>query len=136
MPGRIQPQPFEIRTAPAIIDDLRDRLGRVRWTDEVEDDNWDYGSSQVYLRELVAYWRPGFDWARQEAALNRLSHFRAEIDGLAVHFVHARGRGDRPIPLILTHGFPDSFVRFLKVIPLLTDPAAHGGDARDAFDVV
>ena len=130
------PQPFEIHTSAAVIDDLRERLRQVRWTDEVEDDSWEYGTSQAYLRELIDYWRDEFDWSTQEAALNRLSHFRTDIDGQGIHFIHERGRGDRPIPLVLTHGYPDSFVRFLKVIPLLTDPAAHGGDPRDAFDVV
>src|SRR5206468_1836990 len=72
----------------------------------------------------------------QEAELNRFAHFRTEVDGVGIHFIHERGQGDRPLPLVLTHGYPDSFLRFVKLIPLLTDPAAHGGDPIDAFDVV
>jgi pimeloyl-ACP methyl ester carboxylesterase len=90
----------------------------------------------AYLRALVAYWRDSFDWSAQEALLNRFHHFRTEIDGTRVHLIHEKGRGPRPIPLLLTHGYPDSFFRFYKLIPLLSDPAAHGGDAEDAFDVV
>ena len=89
-----------------------------------------------YLRELAGHWLRGFDWRQQEDALNRFSHFRADVNGFGVHFIHERGQGDRPLPIVLTHGYPDSFVRFLKIIPMLTDPAAHGGDAADAFDVV
>jgi pimeloyl-ACP methyl ester carboxylesterase len=129
-------RPFEVRVSQPALDDLRDRLVRTRWTDEIGDDGWAYGTSQEYLRELATYWLTGFDWRQQEEALNRFPHFRADVDGFGVHFIHARGIGDRPLPIILTHGYPDSFVRFLKIIPMLTDPHAHGGDAGDAFDVV
>ncbi|GIF21637.1 multidrug MFS transporter [Paractinoplanes tereljensis] len=88
-----------------------------------------------YLRELAAYWADGFDWAAQEAALNRLPRYRTTLGGLGIHFVHARGKGPA-LPLILSHGWPDSFWRYTKVISLLTDPGAHGGDPADAFDVV
>ena len=96
----------------------------------------DYGTDTAYMKELVEYWHHRFDWREQEAAINRLAHFRAEVDGLNIHFIHERGQGNHPLPLILTHGYPDSFLRFQRIIPLLTDPAAHGGDARDSFDVV
>src|SRR5262249_45536757 len=95
-----------------------------------------YGTNLDYLMELVAYWRRDFDWRKQEEALNQFSHFRAEIDGFGVHFIHERGKGKFPLPIILTHGYPDSFVRFLKVIPMLTDPERYGGDAEDSLDVV
>lgn len=100
------------------------------------DAGWDYGTEAAYLKELVEYWQHRFDWRLQEAAINRLAHFRAEVDGLNIHFIHERGQGKHPLPLIVTHGYPDSFLRFQKIIPLLTDPAAHGGDASDSFDVV
>ena len=74
------------------------------------------------MEELAGHWLTGFDWRQQEEALNRFSHFRADVDGYGVHFIHERGKGDRPLPIILTHGYPDSFVRFLKIIPMLTDP--------------
>jgi pimeloyl-ACP methyl ester carboxylesterase len=88
------------------------------------------------MRSLVEYWRDTFDWREQEAAINRFAHFKAEVDGCDLHFIHERARTHGALPLVLTHGFPDSFLRFSKVIPMLTDPAAHGGDAADAFDVV
>jgi microsomal epoxide hydrolase len=89
-----------------------------------------------YLREILEYWRNAFDWRAQERALNGFAQFTATVDGTRLHFLHEKGRGPAPLPLLLTHGFPDSFFRFHKLIPLLTDPASHGGDAADAFDVV
>jgi len=88
------------------------------------------------MRSPVKYWRHSYDWRREEAVLNQLPQFRIEVDGFHIHFVHVRGRGPAPLPLILTHGWPGSFVEMLKLIPLLTDPAAHGGSAEDAFDVI
>jgi len=88
------------------------------------------------LQSLVAYWRDGFNWRAQEAELNRLAQFRAEVDGFNIHFVHERGVGPNPLPIILTHGWPDSFTRYQKIIPLLADPARHGGDPKDSFDVI
>lgn len=130
-------EPYTIAIAQDILDDLHARLARTRFPQAVgDDDEWQMGVPPTYAAELVDYWQNQFDWRAQEAMLNRLSHFRTEISGLAIHFVHERGKGPAPMPLLLTHGWPDSFTRFLKIIPLLTDPAAHGGDARDAFDVV
>jgi pimeloyl-ACP methyl ester carboxylesterase len=129
-------KPFAIAVPQETLDDLRERLIRTRWPDEVGEDGWERGTDLGYLRALTEHWLSGFDWRREEAAINRLSHFRADVDGVGIHFVHERGKGERPLPLILTHGYPDSFARFLKVIPMLTDPERHGGDASDAFDVV
>ena len=127
---------FSIHVPQSTLDDLHERLLRTRWTSSTAADDWTYGTSPVVLQRLVDYWRSSFDWRAQERALNRLAHFRADVDGVGIHFIHERGRGPRPLPLVLTHGFPDSFVRFLRIIPMLTDPAAHGGDAADSFDVV
>ncbi|HVU12393.1 MAG TPA: epoxide hydrolase [Phototrophicaceae bacterium] len=113
-------QPFHINIDPAILDDLHERLARTRWTDQIDGAGWDYGTELGYLQELIAYWRDQFDWRAQEAMLNRFHHFRAEIDGLGIHFIHERG-AESKLPLILTHGWPDSFYRFYKLIPLLTD---------------
>jgi pimeloyl-ACP methyl ester carboxylesterase len=89
-----------------------------------------------YLQALAAYWATSFDWRLQERRLNSFPQFTTDLDGLTIHFVYQRGRGPRPFPLVLTHGWPSSFVELLKLVPLLTDPAAHGGDQRDSFDVV
>jgi pimeloyl-ACP methyl ester carboxylesterase len=102
----------------------------------VPDSGWDFGTNLGYLKNLVAHWRDTFDWREQERRLNELSHFRTEIDGLGIHFIHVRGNGPSPFPLVLTHGWPSSFFELTKLIPHLTDPAAHGGDPADAFDVV
>ena len=131
----MQAEPYRVHVPEPVLDDLRDRLARTRWADGL-DDGWTSGMSPRYLRDLMDYWQTRFDWRAQEDAINRLPQYRAVVDGVGLHFLHVRGTGARPLPLILTHGFPDSFVRFLKIIPLLTDPAAHGGDPADAFDVV
>jgi microsomal epoxide hydrolase len=129
-------RPFEIEVPQTNLDDLRDRLDKTRWTDEVNDAGWDYGTNLGYLQELCQYWRDDFDWREQEARLNELSHFKADVDGLGIHFVHERGKGQDPTPLLLTHGWPDSFYRFHKLIPMLTDPERFGGDPDDSFDVI
>lgn len=129
-------QPFQINIAQPIIDDLRTRLTRTRWPAETTGSDWEQGTSPAYLRELLTYWQHDFDWRQQEARLNQLARFQTTIDGTELRFIHERGRGPRPLPLLLNHGWPDSSWLFTKLIPLLTDPAAHGGRAEDAFDVV
>lgn len=129
-------RPFTVQVPQAVLDDLSDRLTRTRWTDEVVGADWDYGTNREFLKSLVDYWHDRFDWRAQEASLNQFAHFRAEIDGVGIHFIHERGQGPNPLPLIITHGWPSSFVQMLKIIPLLTDPARHGGDPADAFDVI
>src|SRR5687767_8965093 len=116
-------EPYRIAIEQHVLDDLKARLANTRWPDEVEGAGWDYGTDLSYLKELVAYWADGFDWRAREANLNRFAHYRADLDGFGLHFIHERGRGERPLPLLLTHGWPDSIVRMLDVIPLLTDPA-------------
>ncbi|MFD8733828.1 epoxide hydrolase family protein [Streptomyces sp. NPDC059618] len=132
------PVPFTARTDPAALDDLRSRLRATRWPDAPEDAGWSLGTDLGYLRELVSYWADGFDWPAREAELARLPRFRVRLGGLGIHFVHARAVAPAgpALPLVLSHGWPDSFWRYTKVIPLLTDPGAHGGDPADAFDVI
>lgn len=132
-PGR--PEPFTSRTDDAAMDDLRRRLRSTRWPDAPAGAGWSIGTDVDYLRELVRTWADDFDWPVQESALNRLPRFRIELDGLRTHLVHARSAGPA-MPLILCHGWPDSFWRYTKVIPLLVDPGAHGADPADAFHVV
>jgi microsomal epoxide hydrolase len=129
-------QPFTIQTPQAALDDLRDRLARTRWTREVEGAGWDYGTNVGYMKEFVDYWQHQYDWRKHEAELNKFVHFKADVDGLGIHFIHERGKGPNPLPLILTHGWPDSFYRYYKLIPMLTDPARFGGDPADSFDVI
>jgi pimeloyl-ACP methyl ester carboxylesterase len=129
-------QPFSIHIPEGTDRDLRERLLMTRWPDEVPGSGWDYGTNLGYLKELVAYWRDGFDWREQERRLNEFPQFRTEIEDLGIHFLHVNGIGPAPFPLVLTHGWPSSFFELTKLVPLLTDPAAHGGDPSDAFDVV
>ena len=129
-------QTFAVNVPQSTLDDLQRRLARTRWVDEVEGVGWDYGTNKEYLKGLVDYWQNGFDWRAQEAKLNQFAHFRADVDGAGIHFIHERGRGPNPLPIILTHGWPDSFIRMLKIIPMLTDPAKFGGDPNDSFDVI
>jgi pimeloyl-ACP methyl ester carboxylesterase len=131
-----QPQRFRIEVPDAVLVDLRERLGRARFPGELPDTGWEYGANLAYIRELSEYWRTRYDWRAHEAELNRLAHFRAEVDGLGLHFIHEPGRGPNPRPLLLLHGWPGSFYEFVRIIPMLTDPAAHGGEARDSFTVV
>src|SRR5579859_7983794 len=100
---------FKVEIDQAVLDDLADRLKRTRWPDEVSNDDWRYGANLAYLTDLAAYWQSGFDWRSQERTINAFPHFRAEIDGLRVHFIHQRGRGPNPLPIVITHGWPGSF---------------------------
>jgi pimeloyl-ACP methyl ester carboxylesterase len=124
--------PFRINIDPSTLDDLGRRIGDTRWTDEVKNAKWKYGTHEVYLKELCHYWQHEFDWKVQEKYLNSFPHFKTTIDDIGIHFIHQRGEGKNPIPLILTHGYPDTFARFLKIIPLLTKTDENGF----SFDVV
>jgi len=128
--------PFAVNVSSTILDDLRDRLARTRWPDQVDEAGWDYGVELSYLKELVQYWLTAFDWRKQERLINKLPQFRAQVNGLNIHFVHVRGKGPKPLPLVVSHGWPSSFFEMHKIIRPLADPASHGGDAEDAFDVV
>ena len=138
MQPQFSPEAFAAHTDPAALDDLRARLRATRWPDAPEDAGWSLGTDLDYLRELVAYWANEFDWPAQEAALARFPRFRVPIEGLGIHFAHVRAVAPAGpvLPVILTHGWPDSFWRYTKVIDLLTNPGAYGADPADAFDVV
>lgn len=127
---------FAIHVPDETLADLTHRLDNTRWPDELEGAGWEYGVNLAYMRSLAEYWRNNYDWRHQEALLNRLPQYRIALDGLYIHFVHVRGKGPAPLPLIITHGWPGSFIEMIKLIPLLADPAAHGGKPEDAFDVV
>lgn len=129
-------RPFQIETPQAALDDLQQRLALTRFPGEIPGSDWGYGTNLDYLRELVAYWRESYDWRTHEARLNQLPQFLVDVDGLAIHAVHVKGKGPNPMPLCITHGWPGSFVEFEQILGPLTDPAAHGGDPADAFDVV
>ncbi|HZS56724.1 MAG TPA: epoxide hydrolase [Bryobacteraceae bacterium] len=129
-------RPFTINIPDERLEDLRSRLRAVRWPKPVDGEGWSDGTDLQFLQRFTEYWLNRFDWRAQERRLNGLPQFMATVDGQEIHFVHVRGSGPAPLPLILTHGWPGSFAEMEQVIPLLADPQAHGGDPADAFHVV
>lgn len=134
MPDAIEP--FHLAVPQAELDDLRERLSRARWPDRETVDDTSQGPPLAKMRALCDRWRDGYDWRRCEALLNGLGQFRTGIDGLGIHFLHVRSPEPDALPLLMTHGWPGSVLEFRHVIGPLTDPAAHGGDPRDAFHLV
>ena len=133
----MDPRPYQLHVPDSVLSDLQQRLERVRWPDEPPHGSaWQFGTDRSYLEELTTYWREQFDWRRQEAKLNDFPQFTAPVAGIDLHFIHVPGNGPKPLPLLLSHGWPGSVWEFHKLIPLLTDPARSGGDAADAFTVV
>ena len=131
-----QIEPFRVDVPEADIDDLRQRLGRTRWPDQIPGTGWDYGTDTGYLRELCDYWQTGYDWRVTEATINSWPQFLTTVDGQRLHFIHARSPEHNAVPLLLTHGWPGSVLEFMKVLGPLSDPVRHGGSADDAFHVV
>jgi epoxide hydrolase len=129
-------RPFRVEISQRDLDDLRERLARTRWPEELPGVGWSRGVPVGYLKELAEHWRTGYDWRTWEAKLNEYPQFTTEIDGQNIYFLHVRSPEPNALPLILTHGWPGSIVEFLGIIGPLTDPRAYGGDAADAFDVV
>lgn len=137
--GATNPDPielFHIDVPDLELEDLRLRLEQTRWPDELPGTGWDYGVPLDYVRELVDYWRSGYDWRAQEAGLNAFEQGRTSIDGQQLHFLHVRSPETNALPLLMIHGWPGSIAEFLEVIGPLTDPVAHGGNPSDAFHLV
>jgi pimeloyl-ACP methyl ester carboxylesterase len=132
----VTPEPFQIRIPQEELDDLRSRLAMTRWPADIEGSGWDYGADAQFMRQLVDYWRTAYDWRATEAYINSFPNYRVELHDMRVHYIHVRGNGPAPLPLLLTHGWPSTFYEMLHIIPMLTDPARYGGDPADAFDVV
>jgi pimeloyl-ACP methyl ester carboxylesterase len=129
-------EPFELHVADRAIADLRERLRLTRFPDQAPGDPWAYGADVSYLTELVEHWRSHFDWRKQEERLNGFPQFKVPLHGIDLHFLHVKGKGPNPCPLLLSHGWPGSVFEFLDIIPRLTDPASFGGDPTDAFTVI
>lgn len=130
------PKPFALRVPEEVLVDLRVRLSRARWPDEIAGSGWQYGTELAYLRDLVTYWSTKFDWRAQEIRFNALKHFTVPLSGVDLHFIHEPGHGPAPMPLLLLHGWPGSVWEFHKLIPLLTRPESFGADPHDAFTIV
>lgn len=129
-------RPYRIEVPETVLVDLHRRLDATRFPEPLPGGAWQRGADVAYVRELCSFWRHGYDWRKHEAELNRHPQFLCEVDGVDIHFWHVRGKGPAPIPLVLIHGWPGSIYEFYHHIGPLTDPAAHGGDPADAFDVV
>jgi pimeloyl-ACP methyl ester carboxylesterase len=123
-------QSFRVNVPERILIDLRDRIQRTRWPDEIEDSGWTYGANLSYMKELAEYWLTKFDWRKTESEINAYPNFVAEIDGHKIHFLHIKGTGKKSIPLIALHGWPGSFLEMMKLIPLLTH------NVEPTFDLV
>jgi pimeloyl-ACP methyl ester carboxylesterase len=134
--NRPTPVPFQLDVSDDILTDLRARLARLRWPDEAPGEPWAYGTGVKYMQELVEYWRERFDWRIQEKKLNSFRQFTVPLAGIQLHFIHEEGKGPKPLPLLLSHGWPGSILEFYKIIPMLTDPSRFGGDPADSFTVV
>ncbi len=129
-------QPFTISVPDEVLEDLRRRLARTRWPEAETVDDWSQGAPLSYVQEVCRYWAEDYDWRATEASLNELDHEIETVDGLDIHLVHARSPEPDALPLVITHGWPGSFVEFLDVIGPLSDPRANGGDPGDAFHVI
>jgi pimeloyl-ACP methyl ester carboxylesterase len=125
-------QPYKINIDRVVLDDLRTRIANARWTDEIDNAKWETGTNETYLRELCSWWQKDFDWDANEAWLNSFDNFSSTVDDIQLHFIVQKGEGATSVPLLLTHGYPDSFVRFLRLIPFLTTADNEGF----SFDIV
>ena len=128
--------PFVIEVGDDVLKDLQQRLSQTRWPDQIPGSGWTHGPDVAWMRELCEYWRTKYDWRAEEARLNAMPQFKTHIDGIDLHFLHVKSPHAGATPLVLVHGWPGSFVEFMKVIGPLTEPEKHGGKAEDAFHVV
>jgi microsomal epoxide hydrolase len=129
-------RPFRLDIPDATLDRIRARVADYPWHEMPDDGGWAYGANLEYMKEFCAYWVEEYDWRKHEAAINRFDHFKAPVDGIDIHFIHEKGSGPSPMPLIISHGWPGTVVEFLDVIEPLAHPERFGGDAKDAFDVI
>jgi len=129
-------RPFVIEVSDETLEAVRSRVAAFPWHEMPDDGGWEYGSNLDYMKELADYWVNDFDWRAQEARLNQFPHFKVEVDGIDMHFIHEVGSGDNPTPLIISHGWPGTIVEFMEIIEPLAHPERFGGDINDAFTVV
>ena len=128
--------PFRIDVPDTTLDGIRARVREYPWHEMPDDGGWAYGTNLDYMKELCAYWLDEYDWRTHEAAINRFSHYTAPVEGIDLHFIHQKGSGAAPLPLIISHGWPGSIVEFLDIIEPLAHPERFGGSENDAFDVI
>jgi pimeloyl-ACP methyl ester carboxylesterase len=129
-------RPFKIEVLDETLNQIRQRVADYPWHEMPDDGGWNYGANLDYMKELCAYWVDEFDWRKQEAMLNRFSHYKAPVDGIDMHFICEKGSGPAPMPLLISHGWPGSVAEFAEIIEPLAHPERFGGRIEDAFDVV
>ena len=129
-------RPFKVHVSEEDLADLQRRITAARLPSKELVDDRSQGVQLATIRELARYWAAEYDWRKCEARLNALPQFTTEIDGVGIHFIHVKSRHENALPLIITHGWPGSVIELLETVGPLTDPAAHGGSAGDAFDLV
>ena len=129
-------EPFTVAVPDETIAAIKARVAAFPWHEMPDDGGWEYGTNLDYMKGFCDYWVNSFDWRAQEARINRFAHFKAPVEGIDLHFIHERGSGPSPKPLIISHGWPGTIVEFLDFIDLLAHPENHGGSVEDAFDVV
>ncbi|MCP4982335.1 MAG: epoxide hydrolase 1, partial [Gammaproteobacteria bacterium] len=130
------PKPFRIAIPDETLENIRDRVANYRWHYMPDDGGWDYGTNMDYLKELCTYWTEQFDWRKQEELLNKFPQFTVKVDGIDIHFIHEKGSGPSPTPLLISHGWPGSVAEFQHIIEPLAHPERFGGREEDAFDVI
>ncbi|CAN5227267.1 epoxide hydrolase [soil metagenome] len=128
--------PFQVAIPESDLEDMKSRIRNTRWAPDFGNEDWGYGVERGWLEDMTRYWSEEFDWRDQERQINEFPQFMVEIDGIPIHFIHVKGKGPSPKPLILSHGWPWTFWDWRKVILPLSDPAAYGGNAEDAFDII
>lgn len=128
--------PFAIHFPDDAIAEVKRRVAQFPWHEMPDDGGWEYGANLDYMKELCAYWVEQYDWRKHEAELNRFDHFKAKAGGIDLHFIHEKGSGPAPLPLIISHGWPGGVVEFSEIIEPLAHPERFGGDAADAFEVI
>ena len=129
-------EPFSVSIPDESIDAIKTRVAEFPWHEMPDDGGWDYGTNLDYMREFCDYWVQEYDWRKHETQINRFTQYKTPIDGVDIHFIHEKGSGPNPRPLIISHGWPGTIVEFLDIIDLLAHPEKHGGKIEDAFDVV
>jgi len=129
-------QPFSVSIPDDTLERVQARVPEYPWHEMPDDGGWAYGANLDYMKELCHYWVTEFDWRKQEAKINRFTHFKSPVDGIDIHYIHEKGSGSNSRPLVLSHGWPGTIVEFLDFIDLLAHPQKHGGKAEDSFDVI
>ena len=129
-------KPFKLNIPDKALQEIYTKVKNYPWHEMPDDGGWKYGSNLDYMKEISSYWVKDFDWRKHEVEINKFSNFTTVVDDIEMHFIHEKGSGSNPTPLLLMHGWPGSVVEFLHIIEKLAHPEKFGGNIEDAFDVI